>query len=47
MKVVTPEISWHEREPIYSVDVQPGSTCQGSCTLRRLASCGVDRVVRV
>ena len=44
MKVVTPEIAWHEREPIYSVDLQPLS---GSGNLQRLASCGVDRVVRV
>ena len=44
MKVVTPEIAWHEREPIYSVDLQPLS---GSSNLQRLASCGVDRVVRV
>jgi hypothetical protein len=25
MKVTTPEISWHERDPIYSVDFQPGN----------------------
>ncbi len=42
MKVVTPEILWHEREPIYSVDLQPLSG-----NFQRLASCGIDRVVRV
>ncbi|KAK7107539.1 chromatin assembly factor 1 subunit B-like [Littorina saxatilis] len=42
MKVVTPEISWHEREPIYSVDLQPTSD-----NFQRLASCGVDKIVRI
>mgnify|MGYP007133529319 CR=1 FL=1 len=42
MKVTTPEISWHERDPIYSVDVQPG--CR---QIKRLASGGVDKFVRV
>lgn len=42
MKVVTPEISWHEREPIYSVDFQPGRW-----PIQRLASGGVDKIVRI
>lgn len=42
MKVVTPEILWHDREPIYSVDLQPLSG-----NFQRLASCGVDKIVRV
>ena len=42
MKVTTPEISWHERDPIYSVDIQPG--CH---RIRRLVSGGVDKFVRV
>lgn len=42
MKVTTPEISWHERDPIYSVDIQPGNR-----TVRRLVSGGVDKYVRV
>jgi len=42
MKYVTPEISWHSRDPLYSVDLQ---CCCGP--LRRLATCGTDRVVRV
>jgi len=42
MKYITPEISWHNRDPLYSVDLQ----C-GSASLRRLATCGTDRVVRV
>ncbi|XP_053396041.1 chromatin assembly factor 1 subunit B-like [Mercenaria mercenaria] len=42
MKVTTPEISWHERDPIYSVDVQPGNR-----PVRRLVSGGVDKFVRI
>ena len=42
MKVTTPEISWHERDPIYSVDIQPGRR-----KIRRLVSGGVDKFVRV
>ena len=42
MKVTTPEISWHERDPIYSVDIQPGRH-----KIRRLVSGGVDKFVRV
>ncbi|XP_050390036.1 chromatin assembly factor 1 subunit B [Patella vulgata] len=42
MKVITPEISWHEREPIYSVDFQPGNH-----KMCRLASGGVDKTVRI
>lgn len=42
MKVTTPEISWHERDPIYSVDIQPGNR-----SIKRLASGGVDKFVRV
>ncbi|GFO43029.1 chromatin assembly factor 1 subunit b [Plakobranchus ocellatus] len=42
MKVVTPEISWHERDPIYSVDFQPGRW-----PIQRLASGGVDKIVRI
>jgi len=42
MKYVTPEISWHSRDPLYSVDLQY------SCgQLRRLATCGTDKVIRV
>ncbi len=42
MKVVTPEISWHGRDPVYSVDFQ---FLDGD--IRRLATCGTDRHVRV
>ncbi|KAL8571750.1 hypothetical protein ACOMHN_060835 [Nucella lapillus] len=42
MKVVTPEISWHGREPIFSVDLQQ---CSGN--YQRMATAGVDRVVRM
>ena len=42
MKVITPEIAWHEREPVYSVDFQTGNR-----PIERLASGGVDKIVRV
>lgn len=42
MKFVTPEISWHDRDPVYSVDFQ---YLEGN--IRRLASCGTDRQIRV
>ncbi|CAL1537992.1 unnamed protein product [Lymnaea stagnalis] len=42
MKVITPEISWHERDPIYSIDFQPGQW-----PIQRLASGGVDKIVRI
>ncbi|KAK3585670.1 hypothetical protein CHS0354_020236 [Potamilus streckersoni] len=42
MKVSTPEISWHERDPVYSVDFQPGKR-----SIQRLATGGVDKYVRI
>ncbi|KAH9500071.1 Chromatin assembly factor 1 subunit B [Bulinus truncatus] len=42
MKVITPEFSWHERDPVYSVDFQPGQW-----PIQRLASGGVDKIVRI
>ena len=42
MKTVTPEISWHERDPVYSVDFQ-----HQVGPIQRLATCGTDRCVRV
>ncbi|CAN7988879.1 unnamed protein product, partial [Ixodes hexagonus] len=42
MKCHVPEISWHNRDPIFSVDFQPSSD---KC--RRLASCGSDTHVMV
>ena len=42
MKVTTPEISWHERDPIYSVDFQPGNR-----KVKRIATTGVDKFIRV
>lgn len=42
MKVTTPEISWHERDPIYSVDFQPGNR-----KIKRIATTGVDKFIRV
>lgn len=43
MKVVTCEIAWHNKEPVYSLDFQHG--CDGR--LHRLATAGVDTAVRV
>ena len=42
MKFTTPEIAWHGRDPIYSVDFQ---YIKGS--IQRLATCGTDRHIRV
>lgn len=42
MKVTTPEISWHERDPIYSIDYQPGKR-----KVKRIATTGVDKFIRV
>ncbi|XP_076445801.1 chromatin assembly factor 1 subunit B-like [Babylonia areolata] len=42
MKVITPEISWHGREPIFSIDLQP---CSGN--FQRMASCSVEKAVRM
>lgn len=43
MKVITCEIAWHNKEPVYSLDLQPGAAGR----THRLASAGVDTVVRV
>ncbi|XP_077336046.1 chromatin assembly factor 1 subunit B isoform X1 [Lithobates pipiens] len=42
MKVKTCEISWHNREPVYSVDFQHGTS-----KVNRMASAGVDTAVRI
>ncbi|CAD5113360.1 DgyrCDS2532 [Dimorphilus gyrociliatus] len=44
MKLVTPEIAWHNRDPIYACDLQPP---QEGSELQRLATCGPDRVIRI
>ena len=44
MKVHTPEISWHGRDPVYSCDVQPH---QGGKSPLRIATCGTDSNIRV
>lgn len=43
MRVKTPEISWHTKEAIYSVDIQPQLKDQPT----RLATAGIDGNVRV
>jgi len=40
MKVITPEISWHERDPIYTCAFHPKQT-------RKFATAGVTGVIRV
>ncbi|KAI1899076.1 hypothetical protein AGOR_G00057750 [Albula goreensis] len=43
MKVVTCEIAWHNKEPVYSMDFQ--QQCEGR--IHRLATAGVDSTVRM
>ncbi|XP_039261721.2 chromatin assembly factor 1 subunit B-like [Styela clava] len=43
MKVTTPEISWHAKEAIYSVDIQPKQKDQPL----RVATAGIDSNVRI
>lgn len=43
MKVVTCEIAWHNKEPVYSLDFQHSSDGR----IHRLATAGVDTTVRV
>ncbi|XP_056281780.1 chromatin assembly factor 1 subunit B [Pseudoliparis swirei] len=43
MKVVTCEIAWHNKEPVYSLDFQHGSDGR----VNRLATAGVDTTVRL
>ncbi|XP_076818513.1 chromatin assembly factor 1 subunit B-like isoform X2 [Clavelina lepadiformis] len=43
MRVVTPEISWHAKEAVFSIDVQP---CANS-KFQRLATAGLDGNVRI
>ncbi|KAM9389407.1 chromatin assembly factor 1 subunit B [Phaethornis superciliosus] len=43
MKVITCEIAWHNKEPVYSLDFQYGADGK----INRLASAGVDTAVRI
>lgn len=43
MKLVTCEIAWHNKEPVYSLDFQHSSDGR----IHRLATAGVDTAVRV
>ncbi|XP_068000692.1 chromatin assembly factor 1 subunit B [Melanerpes formicivorus] len=43
MKVITCEIAWHNKEPVYSLDFQRGADGK----INRLASAGVDTAVRI
>ncbi|ELT96618.1 hypothetical protein CAPTEDRAFT_226807 [Capitella teleta] len=42
MKHVTPEISWHGRDPVYSADFQPLKD-----SVLRMATCGTDKNIRI
>ncbi|KAG8450173.1 hypothetical protein GDO86_002708 [Hymenochirus boettgeri] len=42
MKVITCEIAWHNKEPVYSLDFQHGAD-----KINRMASAGVDTAVRM
>lgn len=41
--MITCEIAWHNKEPVYSLDFQHAAACR----IHRLASAGVDTAVRV
>ncbi|XP_028656521.1 chromatin assembly factor 1 subunit B [Erpetoichthys calabaricus] len=43
MKVITCEIAWHNKEPVYSIDFQNSINNQ----INRLATAGVDTIVRM
>ncbi|XP_019585855.2 chromatin assembly factor 1 subunit B isoform X2 [Rhinolophus sinicus] len=43
MKVITCEIAWHNKEPVYSLDFQHGAAGR----IHKLASAGVDTTVRI
>lgn len=43
MKVITCEIAWHNKEPVYSLDFQHAAAWRS----QRLASAGVDTAVRI
>lgn len=43
MKLVTCEIAWHNKEPVYSLDFQHSPDGR----IQRLATAGVDTAVRV
>lgn len=46
MKCVIPEISWHNRDPVLSIDIQPKRS-NDSTDIYRLASGGTDSHVLV
>lgn len=48
MKCIIPEISWHNRDPVLSVDIQPRRSKDGGLRdVHRLASGGTDSHVLV
>ena len=48
MKIYTPLISWHNREPVYSVDIQQQVHSKDDGTkYYRMATCGSDKYVAI
>lgn len=47
MKCKIPEISWHNRDPVLSVDIQPRGESNKNAQKWRLASGGTDAHVLV
>lgn len=47
MKIHTPEISWHNREPVFGVDIQKRVEYANENKFYRIATCGSDNFVAV
>lgn len=47
MKYTIPEISWHNRDPVLSIDIQPKNNTAANADFHRLASGGTDSHVLV
>ena len=47
MKIATPEVAWHNRDPVYSVDIQPQlqKSEDGSTGWYRVATSGADSAI--
>ena len=47
MRIHTPEISWHNREPVFSVDIQKRIEHKDNNKFYRIATCGSDNYVTI
>lgn len=47
MKVQIPEISWHNRDPVFSVDFQPKLQADDSDDIIRIASGGSGKEFKI